>query len=95
MLECIPSEIAKIITSELDIPTIGIGAGKDCDGQVLVTNDMLGLFDRFLPKFAKRYIKLNDKILEAISTFKKEVEEGAFPAPEHEFTIKKEELEKI
>lgn len=95
VLECIPSEIAKIITDEVCVPTIGIGAGIDCDGQVLVTNDMLGLFDRFVPKFVKRYVKLADQILEGINTYKREVEEKKFPAKEHEFKIKTEELRKI
>jgi 3-methyl-2-oxobutanoate hydroxymethyltransferase len=95
VLECIPSPIARIITEKLAIPTIGIGAGRDCDGQVLVINDMVGLFDRFLPKFVKQYVKLSDKILEGVRAYKKEVEEGAFPSQDHEFSIKREELEKI
>ncbi|MFH1753885.1 MAG: 3-methyl-2-oxobutanoate hydroxymethyltransferase [Candidatus Omnitrophota bacterium] len=95
VLECIPSPIAKIITEELSIPTIGIGAGKDCDGQVLVTNDMVGLFDRFVPKFAKQYTKASVQILEGITSFRKDVEDGKFPSKEHEFTIKTEELKKI
>ncbi len=95
VLECIPSAIAKIITAEVKIPTIGIGAGLDCDGQVLVTNDMLGLFDRFVPKFVKQYVKLSGQISEGIKAYKKEVEEGRFPTKDHEFKIKTEELEKI
>ncbi len=95
VLECVPDKIAGIITKELKIPTIGIGAGIDCDGQVLVSNDMLGLFDRYTPKFVKKYINLSPMILEAIKTYKQEVLESKFPAPEHSFTIKKEELEKI
>lgn len=95
VLECIPSPIARIITSELKIPTIGIGAGKDCDGQVLVINDMVGLFDRFVPKFVKQYSKISINILEGITAFKEEVESGKFPSSEYEFTIKNDELEKI
>lgn len=95
VLECVPAAIAKIITNKLKIPTIGIGAGPDCDGQVLVTNDMVGLFDRFLPKFAKQYVKLWDKILEAVKLYKKEVEDKKFPTAEHSFIIKEEELEKL
>jgi len=95
VLECIPSPIAKIITQELKIPTIGIGAGKDCDGQVLVTNDMVGLFDRFLPKFVKQYVSLSGQILEGITSYKRDVEDGKFPSKEHEFTIKTEELKNI
>ena len=95
VLECVPSQIAEIITDEIGIPTIGIGAGPDCDGQVLVTNDMVGLFDRFTPKFAKQYIRLSPQILEGIRSYKEEVEEKRFPAKEHTFTIKTEELKKI
>jgi 3-methyl-2-oxobutanoate hydroxymethyltransferase len=95
VLECIPSPIAKIITEELKIPTIGIGAGSDCDGQVLVTNDMVGLFDRFVPKFVKQYIKLSGEILEGVKSYKRDVENGKFPSKEHEFTIKTEEFKKI
>lgn len=95
VLECVPSAIAEIITSKLKIPTIGIGAGPVCDGQVLVTNDMVGLFDRFTPKFAKQYIKLWEKILDGIKQYKDEVEKGIFPTNEHSFKIKEEELEKL
>ena len=95
VLECIPEKIAKIITEELSIPTIGIGAGKDCDGQVLVINDMLGLFERFLPKFVKQYVKLAPQILDAVKKYRQEVETGKFPAVEHTFAIKEEELKKV
>lgn len=95
VLECIPDKLAKIITKKLNIPTIGIGAGADCDGQVLVINDMLGLFERFLPKFVKQYIKLAPQILEAIKRYKEEVETGKFPGEEHTFGMKTEELRKI
>jgi len=95
VLECVPAAIASIITEKLKIPTIGIGAGPVCDGQVLVTNDMVGLFDRFTPKFAKQYIKLWDNILEGIKQYKKEVEEVKFPTEKHSFKIKEEELERL
>lgn len=95
VLECIPLELAAMITNRLSIPTIGIGAGPDCDGQVLVLNDILGLYDRFLPKFAKRYANLGDIAKDAISSFKIEVETNKFPRREHSFTMKKEELEKL
>jgi len=95
VLECVPDKIAQIITKKLKIPTIGIGAGIDCDGQVLVTHDLLGLFERFTPKFVKRYINLSPLILQAIEEYKSEVIERKFPAKEHSFTIKKEELEKL
>lgn len=95
VLECVPDAIAKLITESLKIPTIGIGAGPYCDGQVLVTNDMLGLFDRFVPKFVKQYVKLSSSILDGMRSFKDEVENGKFPDKEHSFTIKEEELKKL
>ncbi|MBW1775364.1 MAG: 3-methyl-2-oxobutanoate hydroxymethyltransferase [Deltaproteobacteria bacterium] len=95
VMECIPDILAEKITAELNMPTIGIGAGKDCDGQVLVYHDLVGLFERFTPKFVKQYINLAPKIREALIKFKDEVETGAFPGPEHSFAMKKEEAEKI
>ena len=95
VLECVPDKIAAIITKKLKIPTISCGAGPDCDGQVLVTYDLLGLFERFTPKFVKKYVDLAPIIIEAFSKYKKEVEEGKFPGPEHSFSIKEEELRKI
>ena len=95
VLECIPAELAAIISSRLSIPTIGIGAGINCDGQVLVINDILGLYDKFLPKFAKRYVNLGVSAREAISKYKEEVENGEFPKKVNSFTMKKEELEKL
>ncbi|MBM3248372.1 MAG: 3-methyl-2-oxobutanoate hydroxymethyltransferase [Candidatus Omnitrophica bacterium] len=95
VLECVPDLVAKQITEKLKIPTVGIGAGIYCDGQVLVTHDLLGLFERFKPKFVKQYINLSPKILEAFKKYKEEVLNGEFPGPEHSFTIKKEELDKI
>jgi 3-methyl-2-oxobutanoate hydroxymethyltransferase len=95
VLECVPDKIAQIITQKLKIPTIGIGAGIHCDGQVLVTHDLLGLFERFKPKFVKQYINLGPQIQKAIEEYIKEVVEGKFPAAEHSFTIKSEELEKL
>ncbi|MBN2059618.1 MAG: 3-methyl-2-oxobutanoate hydroxymethyltransferase [Deltaproteobacteria bacterium] len=95
VFECIPDVLAAKITAELRIPTIGIGAGKDCDGQVLVYHDLVGLFDRFTPKFVKQYINLSPMIEKALLQFKTEVENGTFPGPEHVFSMKKEEAEKI
>ncbi len=95
VLECVPDKIAELITRKLKIPTIGIGAGIHCDGQVLVTHDLLGLFERFTPKFVKKYINLSALIAKAIEEFKFEVMQGRFPAPEHSFTIKEEELKKL
>ncbi len=95
VLEAIPAPIAKIITESLAIPTVGIGAGKECDGQVLVIHDMFGLYDRFTPKFVKQYAKLRSGIIEGMATYKNEVEQGIFPAPEHSFSMSQEELDKL
>ncbi len=95
LLEAIPAPIAKRITERLKIPTIGIGAGPHCDGQVLVVHDMLGLFDRFTPKFAKRYVNLSQEMLKAFETYRQEVLQGLFPTDQHSFHIDEKELEKI
>lgn len=95
VLECVPTPLAKKITEELTIPTIGIGAGPYCDGQVLVINDVLGLYKGHIPKFVKQYANLQPIIVEALKAYKKEVEEGFFPAEEHGFTIKDDVLEKL
>lgn len=85
VVECVPSEVAQKVTGALKIPTIGIGAGAGCDGQVLVTHDMLGLFDDFRPRFVKQYADLGRGIMEAVETYCREVREGTFPASEHSF----------
>ncbi len=85
LLEAIPVNLAKQITGELSIPTIGIGAGPHCDGQVLVLHDVLGLFERFVPKFVKQYDNLKEKAVTAIEKYKEEVEKGKFPSKEHGF----------
>jgi 3-methyl-2-oxobutanoate hydroxymethyltransferase len=95
VLECVPDLVAERITKKLKIPTIGIGAGIHCDGQVLVTHDLLGLFERFKPKFVKQYINLSPIIINALKKYREEVISGAFPKKEHSFSIKKEELDKI
>jgi len=95
VLECVPDKIAQMITEKIKIPTIGIGAGINCDGQVLVSYDLLGLFERFTPKFVKKYINLSPLISKAIEEYKKEVIESKFPTKEHSFSIKEEELKKI
>jgi 3-methyl-2-oxobutanoate hydroxymethyltransferase len=95
VMECIPDLLAGRITRELRIPTIGIGAGVDCDGQVLVYHDLVGLFERFTPKFVKQYTNLAPLIRDALVQYKTEVEQGAFPGPEHAFAMKPEEAEKI
>jgi 3-methyl-2-oxobutanoate hydroxymethyltransferase len=95
LLEAIPSPIAKKITERLRIPTVGIGAGIHCDGQVLIVHDMLGLFDRFTPKFAKRYVNLSELILKVFKSYREEVLKGTFPTDQHTFHMDKEELSKV
>ncbi len=85
ILEAIPMELAKTITEKLTIPTIGIGAGPHCDGQVLVIHDLLGMFERFVPKFVKRYASLKDDALKAVKAYIEEVEKGDFPSEEQSF----------
>ena len=85
LLEGIPMKLAKKITRELSVPTIGIGAGPFCDGQVLVLHDVIGLFERFVPKFVKRYANLKGEALSAIKTYREEVEKGTFPTEEQSF----------
>jgi len=85
VLECIPAELAQEITAAVKIPTIGIGAGAGCDGQVLVTHDILGLFDDLRPKFVKQFANLGREVLQAVETYCREVRTGTFPGPEHSF----------
>jgi 3-methyl-2-oxobutanoate hydroxymethyltransferase len=86
VLECIPDQLAGIITETLSIPTIGIGAGAQCDGQVLVTHDLLGMFDKFIPSFVKSYTRLSPLIKENVTRYAEEVRTGAFPDEAHSFT---------
>ncbi len=95
ILEAIPAPIARMITERLKIPTIGIGAGIYCDGQVLVVHDLLGLFDRFTPKFAKRYVNLSELMLRAFQSYIEDVRKGDFPTDQHSFHIDEKELSKI
>lgn len=95
VLECIPDQVASKITDSLKIPTIGIGAGKFCDGQVLVYHDLVGLFERFTPKMVKQYVNLAPMIREALIQYREEVEKGIFPAPEHSFLMKEEEADRL
>ncbi|HDZ89997.1 MAG TPA: 3-methyl-2-oxobutanoate hydroxymethyltransferase [Deltaproteobacteria bacterium] len=95
VLECIPGQVASMITDELNIPTIGIGAGRYCDGQVLVYHDLVGLFERFTPKMVKQYINLAPRIREALVQYREEVEKGIFPGREHSFLIKPEEADRL
>ncbi len=96
VLEAIPAEVAKRVTTELSIPTIGIGAGVDCDGQVLVFHDILGMFDRFKPKFVKTYANLRQPAIDAIKMYISDVKEGEFPNnSEHTFSVSEEVVEKL
>lgn len=95
VLEAVPDEVAKIITESISIPTIGIGAGKYCDGQILVINDMLGLFSDFTPKFVKRYRNLAEETKSGILEYIKDVREGKFPEDVHSFKLNKEVSDEI
>jgi len=87
VLECIPAPLSEIITREISIPTIGIGAGRHCDGQVLVTHDMIGMFEKFIPSFVKKYASLAPQIKEAIAAYQDEVKNGGFPGDEYGFNM--------
>jgi 3-methyl-2-oxobutanoate hydroxymethyltransferase len=95
VLECVPARLAELITSKVSIPTIGIGAGKGCDGQILVYQDMLGMFSDLRPKFVKQYTNAGDYMKEAFRAYIEEVQHGIFPSEEHEFKIGEEVLEKL
>ncbi len=95
VLECVPEKLAKIVTEAVSIPTIGIGAGAGCDGQVLVYQDMLNLYGGIKPKFVKQFANLGDVMREAFKEYSREVKEGTFPAPEHTFAISDEVISKL
>ena len=95
ILECIPVRLAEIITRSLEVPTISIGSGTHCDGQGLVTQDMLGLYKEISPRFLKVYADLSQTIVAALADFRHEVESGAFPTMEHSYTIEDDELHKL
>jgi 3-methyl-2-oxobutanoate hydroxymethyltransferase len=95
ILEAVPAPLGKLVAEAVDVPVIGIGAGPDVDGQVLVTHDMIGLFEKFVPKFVKQYAQIRPIILEALAEFKKEVRQVTFPGPEHSFKMPGEALEQL
>jgi len=95
LMECVPDRLAALITEKLRVPTIGIGAGPACDGQVLVTHDLLGLFDRRTARFVKKYEDLLDCMTGAFRRFKGDVEEGRFPDKEHSYGMSEEEFRKL
>jgi 3-methyl-2-oxobutanoate hydroxymethyltransferase len=90
--EAVPAPLGALLAESVDVPIIGIGAGVDVDGQVLVTHDMVGLFDRFVPKFVKQYTKIRPTIIKAVQAYGKEVRESTFPAAEHGFGMSEEVL---
>ena len=94
-LEGIPAKVAELITNNISVPTIGIGAGRGCDGQILVYQDMLGMFSDFVPKFVKQYANIGSVIREAICSYIKEVKEGSFPEEKHTYKIDETELNKL
>ena len=95
ILEAVPAPLGKLISEAVNVPVIGIGAGADVDGQVLVFHDVVGLFDRFVPKFVKRYANVRKVMLEALVDYKQEVADAKFPAPEHSFKMPDEALAQL
>lgn len=95
VLECVPEKLAALITEKLSIVTIGIGAGSGCDGQVLVYQDMLGMFSDYVPKFVRQFAGVGEVMKQAFTDYKKEVGEGTFPAKEHTYQIDDEVIEKL
>lgn len=95
VLECVPSKLAALLTEKLSIVTIGIGAGNECDGQVLVYQDMLGMFSDYVPKFVKQFANVGEVMKQAFADYKKEVSEGVFPAEEHGYKIEDDVIEKL
>lgn len=95
VLECVPAKLADLITKELSIPTIGIGASAGCDGQILVYQDMLGMYADFKPKFVKRFASVGEVMQNGIKTYIEETKKGTFPAPEHTFKIDDEVINKL
>jgi 3-methyl-2-oxobutanoate hydroxymethyltransferase len=95
ILEAVPAPLGKLVAEAVKVPVIGIGAGPDVDGQVLVTHDMVGLFDKFVPKFVKQYTKIRPIILDALKAYTEDVQKAAFPGPEHSFTMPDEALKQL
>ena len=94
-LEMVSHEVAQIISETVNIPIIGIGSGVNCDGQVLVVQDLLGMYDKIKPKFAKRYMNLSEDIVKSLEEYRSDVESGVFPAKENSFSMNEEELKKL
>ena len=94
-LEMVSHEVAEIISETISVPTIGIGSGVGCNGQVLVVQDLLGMYDKLKPKFVKRYMNLSEDIVKAVENYKSEIESGSFPAQENWFSMNDDELKKL
>ena len=94
-LEMVSHEVGQIISESVNIPTIGIGSGVNCDGQVLVVQDLLGMYDKIKPKFAKRYMNLSEDIVKSLEEYRTDVQSGSFPAKENSFSMNEEELKKL
>ena len=95
VLECVPAKLAELISKSVNIPTIGIGAGAGCDGQILVYQDMLGMFSDFTPKFVKKYAEIGDVMKAAFEKYIEETKDGSFPADEHTFKISEDVINKL
>jgi 3-methyl-2-oxobutanoate hydroxymethyltransferase len=95
LLEAVPSKVSKLVTERAEIPIISIGAGPDCDGQVLIFHDMFGLYPAFTPKFAKQYADLGPMIVEGLKRYADDVRAGSFPEPKHCFTISDQEYQDL
>ncbi len=94
-LEMVSHEVAEIISETISVPTIGIGSGVGCNGQVLVVQDLLGMYDKLKPKFVRRYMNLSEDIIKAVENYKKDIESGVFPAQENWFSMDEDELKKL
>lgn len=94
-IEMVSHEVAQIISETVNVPVIGIGSGVNCDGQVLVVQDLLGMYDKIKPKFAKRYMNLSEDIVRSLEDYKKDVQSGQFPTKENSFSMNDEELKKL
>ena len=95
VLECVPAKLAALVTEKLEIPTIGIGAGNQCDGQVLVYQDLLGMFTDFVPKFVRQFANVGQVMAEAFAAYDRAVKDGSFPAEEHTYQIEDDIIEKL
>ena len=95
VLECVPAKLAELISKQINIPTIGIGAGAGCDGQVLVYQDMLGMFQDYVPKFVKHFANAGEMMVQAFKDYDQEVKAGTYPTEAHGFKIEEEIIEKL